>query len=93
MSPKQIWEQAGSCRVPGGAPVTDTVRDKALLDEFEKATEDKGCDPGTRGAAFPRTDPRRIRKRCPDRRADDLGAFGGEAFIEPARVFRVAVPD
>jgi hypothetical protein len=75
-------------------PVTVVVRDISAqygLEMAESKDEDVVEAVAPQRPHKPLRD--RVRKRCPDRRADDLGAFGPEYLVEAARILRVAVPD
>jgi hypothetical protein len=75
-------------------PVTVVVRDISAqygLEMAESEDEDMVEAVAPQRPHKPLRD--RVRKRCPDRRADDLGAIGPEYLVEATRIFRVAVPD
>jgi hypothetical protein len=82
MSPKGISEQAGSCRASDGAGDRCSAR-YALQDGLEMAaTEDEGTVEALAAQRSYEPFCERVRQRCPDRRADHLGAFGGEHLIK-----------
>jgi hypothetical protein len=75
-------------------PVAVVVGDIALQDGLEMAAPEDEDAIQALAAQRPHEPFReRVRKRCPDRCADDGGSLGDEDLIEGACVFRVAVPD